>query len=297
VTYGVLPFAEKKFIEIRGRRMAYIDEGDGAPIVFQHGNPTSSYLWRNVMPACRGLGRLIACDLIGMGDSDKLLNSNANSYTYAEHRQFIFALWEELGIDRDVVFVLHDWAPWLAFEWARLYPGRTQGIAYMEAVVMPLTWDDLPEAARDLLRGFRSPAGEKMALDDNIFVEKLLPGLVLRELSNSEMAIYRKPYLNAGEDRRPTLAAPQSLPIAGSPADVAELVAENAAWIANSPIPKLYIHAEPGALDQGAQREFCRKWPNQIEATVRGAHFIQEDSPEEIGAAVADFVRGVRSKN
>ncbi len=159
-----LPFAEKKFTEVKGHRMAYIDEGEGAPIVFQHGNPTSSYLWRNVMPACRGLGRLIACDLIGMGDSDKLYPSGPDRYTYAEQRDFLFALWDKLGLGNDVVFVVHDWGAALGFDWANRNRDRVQGIAYMEAIVLPLAWDDFPESARDTFRAFRSPAGEDMVL-------------------------------------------------------------------------------------------------------------------------------------
>jgi haloalkane dehalogenase len=200
-----LPFAEKKLIEIKGHRMAYIDEGEGAPIVFQHGNPTSSYLWRNVMPACRGLGRLIACDLIGMGDSAKLPNSGPNRYTYAEHSSFLFALWEELKLGNEVIFVVHDWGSALAFDWANQHRDRVQGIAYMEAIAIPLVWSDFPEFALDTFRGFRSSAGEDMVLRDNVFVERVLPSAVMRQLTDTEMHHYRKPFVNAGEDRRPTL--------------------------------------------------------------------------------------------
>jgi haloalkane dehalogenase len=290
-----LPFAEKRFMEVEGRRMAYIDEGEGAPIVFQHGNPTSSYLWRNVMPACRGLGRLVACDLIGMGDSDKLPDSGPGRYSYAEQRGFLFALWEKLDLGDDVVFVVHDWGSALGFDWANRNRGRVQGIAYMEAIVMPLAWDDFPESVRDIFRGFRSPAGEDMILRDNMFVEQLLPGAVVRTLADAEMAHYRKPFLNPGEDRRPTLSWPRQIPLEGEPPDVVEAVSEYSAWLARSEVPKLYIHAEPGGLDHGKSRDFCRTWPNQTEITVKGVHFVQEDSPAEIGAAVANFVRGLRA--
>ncbi len=292
-----LPFAEKKFVEIKGRRMAYIDEGEGAPIVFQHGNPTSSYLWRNVMPACRGLGRLIACDLIGMGDSDKLDASGPDRYTYAEQRDFLFALWEKLGLGNDVVLVLHDWGSALGFDWAHQNQSRVQGIAYMESIVMPLEWSDFPEQVRDVFRAFRSPSGDDMILRDNFFVEQLLPGAVMRPLSDVEMAYYRKPFLNPGEDRRPTLSWPRQIPLHGEPADVVKTVREYAQWLAQSQVPKLYIHVEPGALDQGKASEFCRSWPNQKEITAKGIHFVQEDSAAEIGAAVADFVRGLRQKS
>jgi haloalkane dehalogenase len=290
------PFAEKRFIEIKGRRMAYIDEGDGAPIVFQHGNPTSSYLWRNVMPACRGLGRLIACDLIGMGDSDKLEPSGPDHYTYAEQRAFLFALWDELELGDEVVLVLHDWGSALGFDWASHNRDRVQGIAYMESIVMPIEWSDFPEKARDIFRAFRSAAGEDLILRDNAFVERMLPGSLIRRLEEAEMAEYRRPYLNPGEDRRPTLTWPRQIPLEGEPAGVVKVVTDYASWLSQSQVPKLYIHAEPGALDQGRPREFCRKWPNQKEVTVKGIHFVQEDSPAEIGAALADFVRGLRGQ-
>jgi haloalkane dehalogenase len=288
------PFAPKKFLEIKDRRMACIDEGQGAPIVFQHGNPTSSYLWRNVMPACRGLGRLIACDLIGMGDSDKLPNSGPERYTYAEQRDFLFAFWEELKLGNDVIFVLHDWGSVLGFDWANRHRDRVQGLAYMEAIVTPMEWSDFPERARDTFRAFRTPAGDDMVMRNNVFVERVLPGSIIRQLSSAEMDHYRRPFLNPGEDRRPTLTWPRQIPIDGEPAEVVKIVSEYGQWLAHSQVPKLYFHTEPGALDQGRQREFCRTWPNQTEVTVKGIHFVQEDSPTEIGAAVAAFVRSVR---
>ncbi len=288
------PFAPTKFLEIKGRRMACIDEGQGAAIVFQHGNPTSSYLWRNVMPACRGLGRLVACDLIGMGDSDKLPDSGPDRYTYAEQREFLFAFWEELKLGNEVIFVLHDWGSALGFEWANQHRGRVQGLAYMEAIVMPMAWSDFPERARNTFRAFRSPAGEDMILRDNAFVERALPGSITRQLSSIEMEHYRRPFVNPGEDRRPTLTWPRQIPLDGEPADVVKIVGDYSQWLAQSQVPKLYFHTEPGALDQGRQREFCRTWPNQTEVTVKGIHFVQEDSPIEIGAAVANFVRSLR---
>lgn len=288
------PFGEKKFIEIKGRRMAYIDEGTGDPILFQHGNPTSSYLWRNIMPHCAGLGRLIACDLIGMGDSDKLDPSGPERYAYAEHRDYLDALWEALDLGDRVVLVVHDWGSALGFDWARRHRERVQGIAYMEAIAMPIEWADFPEQDRDLFQAFRSQAGEELVLQDNVFVEQVLPGLILRPLSEAEMAAYREPFLAAGEARRPTLSWPRQIPIAGTPADVVAIVRDYAGWLSESPIPKLFINAEPGCLTTGRMRDFCRTWPNQTEITVAGAHFIQEDSPDEIGAAIAAFVRRLR---
>ncbi len=294
MTISDRPFAEKKFFEIKGRRMAYIDEGEGDAIVFQHGNPTSSYLWRNVMPHCRGIGRLIACDLIGMGDSDKLDASGPDRYTLAEHQGYVDALWEALDLGDRVTLVLHDWGGALGLDWARRHADRIAGIAYMEGIVTPLSWAEFPDAARDLFRAFRSPAGEQLVLEDNIFVEKVLPGLVIRPMSEVEMTIYRAPFRHAGEDRRPTLTWPRQLPLDGEPADVVATVRAFADWMAVNTIPKLFVNAEPGAVLKGPLREACRAWPNQTEVTVAGTHFIQEDSPDEIGSAVAAFVRGLQ---
>ena len=288
-------FAEKKFIEIKGRKMAYIDEGDGAPIVFQHGNPTSSYLWRNVMPACVGLGRLIACDLIGMGDSDKLPNSGPDRYTYLEQREFLFALWEELGLKRDVILVIHDWGSTLGFDWAYQHPDRVQGIAYMEAPGIPLTWSDFPdEPSRDIIRAFRSEAGEDMVLRDNLFVESFLIDPEKDHLSDADKAEYRRPYLNPGEDRRPTLSWPRQIPLDGSPSDVAKVASESSDWLKSSAVPKLWIRGNPGFISNGRVATFCEGLKNQREVEVKGGHFLQESSGPEIGKAVADFVREVR---
>lgn len=284
------PYGEKAFATVNGRRMAYIETGSGDAIVFQHGNPTSSYLWRNVMPHCEGLGRLVACDLIGMGDSDKLEDSGPDSYGYSEQRDYLFALWDRIGIGSNVVLVLHDWGSALGFEWAQRNPDRVRGIVYMEAIVQPLTWEDWPENARRVFQGFRSEAGEEMVLDNNVFVERVLPNAVLRGLTDEEMAVYRAPFLNAGEDRRPTLSWPRQIPVDGAPAGVVGVVESYGGWLAGSPVPKLFVNAEPGAILTGRQRAFCRTWPNQTEVTVPGAHFIQEDSPDEIGKAIAEWI-------
>jgi len=291
MSLSATPFAAKKFIDVMGRRMAYIDEGEGDPIVFQHGNPTSSYLWRNVMARCRGLGRLVACDLIGMGDSQKLEPSGPHRYTYAEQRQYLFALWEALALGDRVVLVLHDWGSALGFDWANGHRHRVRGIVYMEAIVTPLTWEDWPESARRVFKSFRSADGEEMVLKKNLFVERVLPASVIRPLTEAEMTEYRRPYLAPGEDRRPTLTWPRQIPVDGSPADVVEVVNGYARWLSASELPKLFVNAEPGSILTGRQRAFCRSWPNQREVTVSGSHFIQEDSPDEIGDAVANFVR------
>lgn len=288
------PYATKKRVEIKGRGMACIDVGEGPAIVFQHGNPTSSYLWRNVMPHCEGLGRLVACDLIGMGDSDKLPNSGPARYTYAEQRDYLFALWDQLALGSNIILVLHDWGSALGFEWARKNAERVAGIAYMEAIVTPVTWADWPENARRVFQGFRSDGGEEMVLVKNTFVERVLPGSVIRKMLDEEMAEYRRPFASPGEDRRPTLTWPRQIPIEGEPADVVTVVENYSAWLAVSKMPKLFINADPGSILVGRQREVCRAWPNQTEITVKGLHFIQEDSPDEIGRAVAEFVRAVR---
>jgi len=275
--------------------MAVIDVGEGKAIVFQHGNPTSSYLWRNVMPHCEGLGRLVACDLIGMGDSDKLVPAGPERYSYAEQREYLFALWDKLDLGDDIVLVMHDWGSALGFEWARLNTERVAGLAYMEALVMPLAWEDWPQQARRAFQGFRSPAGEELILANNMFVERVLPGSILRRLSEAEMAEYRRPFAKAGEDRRPTLNWPRQIPIAGAPTEVVAIVEDYARWLSASSLPKLFLNAEPGSILVGRQREFCRSWPNQTEVTIKGLHFVQEDSPSEIGAAVAAFVARLRA--
>ena len=289
------PFAAKKFATVKGKRMAYVEAGDGEAVVFQHGNPTSSYLWRNVMRRCAGLGRLVACDLIGMGDSDKLAPSGPDRYTYAEQRDYLFALWDQLALGDKIVLVLHDWGSALGFDWAERNRARVAGIVYMEAIVTPLTWDDWPENAKRAFQGFRSGKGEEMILTNNMFVERVLPGSVLRKLANEEMAVYRAPFAEPGESRRPTLTWPRMIPVDGEPADVAMTVERYAAWLASSDVPKLFINAEPGSILTGRQRDICRRWPQQTEVTVKGLHFIQEDSPDEIGDAIASFVRRLRS--
>ncbi|HEU5383520.1 MAG TPA: haloalkane dehalogenase [Ktedonobacteraceae bacterium] len=278
---------QKRYGEVLGRKMAYVEAGQGDPIVFLHGNPTSSYLWRNIIPFVADLGRCIAPDLIGMGDSEKLSESGPNTYTFVEHRRYLDALLAALGVERQVTFVVHDWGSALGFDWANRHRDAIKGIAYMEAIVQPLTWAQWNEQARSIFQGFRSPAGEKMILERNLFVEAVLPGSIQRKLTDAEMEEYRRPYREPGESRRPTLTWPRQIPIDGEPADVTEIVRQYAAWLGASPLPKLFINAEPGAILTGSQREFCRTWPNQTEVTVLGSHFIQEDSPDQIGEALA----------
>jgi haloalkane dehalogenase len=283
----------KQTISVKGKTMAYVEMGEGDPIIFQHGNPTSSYLWRNVMPHLAKQGRCIAIDLIGMGDSDKLDDVGADSYRFVEHREYLDGALEALGVSKNVTWVIHDWGSALGFDWANRHRHAMKGIAYMEGIVKPVTWDEWPEAARGVFQGFRSEAGEAMVLEKNTFVERVLPGSVIRGLTDEEMAVYRRPFEKAGEDRRPTLTWPRQIPIEGEPADVVEIVQSYADWLSTSDLPKLFINAEPGAILIGAQREFCRTWPNQTEVTVAGTHFIQEDSPDEIGQAVSDWLKNI----
>jgi len=289
---GSKPYGELKYREVKGRRMAYIDEGGGDAIVFQHGQPTSSYVWRNVMPHLQGMGRLIACDLIGMGNSDKLDASlGADRYSLSSHRNYLFDLWDQLDLGSRVVLVLDDWGAVLGLDWARQNSQRVKGIVHMEAIAAPLSWPDIPEQARSLFSALRSPEGERMVLEENIFVEKILPQAVIRQLTDAELNHYRSPFRNSGEDRRPMLSWPRSLPIDGEPVQVADVVSRNGTWLAQSYVPKLFINGEPGTLVKGRLREIIRQWPNQTEVTVRGRKLLQEDSPEEIGAAIMNFIK------
>jgi haloalkane dehalogenase len=283
----------KKKAPVLEYTMSYVDEGSGDPIVLLHGNPTSSYLWRNIIPHLSSLGRCVAPDLIGMGDSDKLKNSGPDSYSFVEHRKYLDALLEEIGVTDNVIFVAHDWGSALGFDWAYRHPNKVKGIVYMEAILFHYEWSGWPEDARKIFQGFRSPAGEELILDKNYFIELVLPNSVIRELTPSEMDVYRRPYLNPGEDRRPTLTWPRQIPIEGQPQDVVEIVTTYSEWLSTADIPKLFINAEPGAILVGKARDFCRTWSNQEEVTVKGKHFIQEDSPDEIGQSIAEFIRKI----
>ncbi len=283
---------EKQFKTILGKRMAYVDEGIGDPIVFLHGNPTSIYLWRNIMPHLEGRGRLIAIDMIGMGDSEKLDNAGDGSYSLAENSKYTFALLEALGVNENVTLVLHDWGSGVGFNWTNQHRDAVKAIAFMEAIVTPFpTWDDFPKELHGPIGMLRSPEGNKMVLEDNFFIETVLPNTILRPLTEAEHAEYRRPFLEAGEDRRPTLAGPRQLPIAGEPADTIAMIASYANYLANSKdIPKLFINADPGAFLVGYARDFVRTWPNLKEVTVKGSHFIQEDSPNEIGELISEWL-------
>ena len=288
---AAFPFKKRRQGVLNGE-MAYVEVGEGDPIVLLHGNPTSSYLWRNVLPHLASRGRCIAPDLIGMGDSDKLPNSGPNSYRFVEHRQYLDALLQALNVRERVTLVIHDWGSALGFDWANRHREAVKGIAYMEAIIRPQDWGHWDNAnMRPALQALRSAAGESMVLQDNFFIEQILPKAILRTLSAVEMAAYRRPFAEPGEGRRPTLTFVRQIPIEGEPADVAEIVAGYADWLASSRVPKLFVKAEPGLLiSGGANLEFARSLPAQTEVTVAGVHYVQEDSPDEIGKAVADWM-------
>ncbi|MDE2779144.1 MAG: haloalkane dehalogenase [Chloroflexota bacterium] len=290
--YALDPYPRHR-VECAGVDLSYVDTGTESgmdAVVFLHGNPTCAYLWRNILPHLEPLARCLAPDLMGMGDSGKATDG---SYRFVDHRRHLDAWFDAVVPEGPVTLVVHDWGSALGFHWAFRNQERIKGLAYMEALVRPLTWDEWPDRARRMFQGYRSRAGEDMVLTNNVFVERTLPGSTLRGISDEALQVYRRPYLEAGESRRPTLSWPRDIPIDGEPPDVVAIVREYADWLAQSGITKLFINAEPGAILTGAQREFCRSWPNQQEVTVPGVHFIQEDSPNEIGQAIAEWYQGI----
>ena len=287
----------KKSVEVLGKRMAYVEVGEGDPIIFLHGNPTSSYLWRNVIPHLADQGRCIAPDLIGMGDSEKLESPDPDRYRFVEHRRYLQALLETLGVEERVTLVIHDWGSALGFDWARTHANSVAGIAHMEAIVRPMDWKDWPKAVTPPFQMLRSEAGDAAVLEDNFFVERMLPMSIMRRIGDAERNAYGRPFANPGEDRRPTLTWPREIPLGGEPSDVVEIVGQYADWLSTSDVPKLFINAEPGAILTGSNRDFVRTWPNQTEVTVQGLHYVQEDSPDEVGRAIADWRRGLAGLN
>jgi len=279
----------KQYKTVQGKQMAYHEVGEGDPVVFLHGNPTSSYLWRNIIPHVADRARCIAPDLIGQGDSDKLDDVSEGTYRFVDHREYLDGLLDQLDLGDHITFVIHDWGSALGFDWANRHRDRVAGIAYMEGIVTPIEWANFDEGGRRVFQGFRSPAGEEMVIEKNIFVERVLPSAVLRGLSEEEMVDYREPFLDP-QHRRPTLTWPRQIPIEGEPEDVVAIVNDYAEWLKSSDLPKLFVNADPGSILTGPQRDFCRTWPNQTEVTVSGSHFVQEDSPNEIGQAIADWL-------
>jgi len=278
----------RKYLPVLGTRMAYVDAGSGDPIVFLHGNPTPSYLWRKIIPRLLPFGRCLAPDYVGMGNSGAAADGG---YRFIDQQRYLDAWFETVGLGRNVILVVHDWGSALGFSWAQRHPERVKAIIYMESIVRPfLSWNEWPEATRAFFQAQRSPAGEDLILEKNLFIEYLLP---LRNIAPEVVEVYRRHYRNPGPSRMPMLAWTRDLPIAGEPADVVEIVESYSRWLSQSPIPKLFIDADPAGFLIGAQREFCRRWPNQQVVTVRGSHFLQEDSPEEVGEACARFVAKV----
>ncbi len=283
---------EKKMVEVNGKQMAVHDSGSGQSVVFLHGNPTSSYLWRNIIPHVATTARCVAPDLIGHGDSDKLDDTSPGQYTFVQHREYLDGVLDALDLGDDIILVIHDWGSALGFDWANRHRDRVAGIVFMEAIVRPVTWDEWPELARPIFQAFRSDAGEEMVIEKNLFVEAVLPGSIIRDFEPAEMDEYRKPFTEP-QHRRPTLTWPRQIPIDGEPAEVVEIVQSYADWLSGASLPKLFVNADPGAILTGAQRDFVRSWPNLSEVTVHGNHFLQEDSPDEIGQAINDWMNGL----
>ncbi len=280
----------RRRVQVLDTQMSYVDTGTGRPVVFLHGNPTSSYLWRNIVTHVRDAARCLAPDLVGMGRSGR---APSGSYRFVDHSRYLDAWFDEVGLEDKVILVGHDWGSALGFHWANRHRDRIAGVVYMEAIVQSLSWGQWPSAASRIFQGFRSGSGESMILEDNLFVERVLPGSIIRDLTEQEMDVYRRPFLETGESRRPTLTWPREIPLDGQPADVVSIVDEYSAWLSGSQVPKLFVNAEPGAILTGSQRDFCRTWPNQTEVTVKGVHFVQEDSPDEIGDAIIRWIGGL----
>jgi len=278
----------KKYKMVDRIRMAYYEVGEGDPIVFLHGNPTSSYLWRNVIPHVQHLGRCIAPDLVGMGDSEKLPNSGPGVYTYLAHRKYLYELLEQLGVNENVTFVIHDWGSALGFNWAQLHPDKVKGIAYMESLMGPPQREDITPSK--FFQVLRSERGDKAVLEDNMFITMFLREVGLY-LSEEDKAEYRRPFLEPGESRRPTLTWPREVPFGGQPAETAEIINSYTNWLLEGDIPKLFIPAIPGIIFSVEElRRFARSLPNQKIVQVYGGHFVQEISGDAIGRAVAEWI-------
>lgn len=283
--------ASSRAVRVRGHHLAYTEAGSGAPVVFLHGNPTSSHLWRDVIPYVAASARCIAPDLIGMGASTKLPGHGDARYHFDVHRAHLDDLLAAVVGGEPAVLVVHDWGGVLGMDWARRHRHAVRGLVYLETFVRPPTKAEYPPAIREVFEALRSPEGERMCLRENFFVEKMLPAGVLRTLTDGELDAYRAPFAVAGEDRRPTLAWARQVPLDGQPADIAEIIAAYGGWLAKSPLPKLHVRGDPGQImAREAQYAFCRSWANQQEVTVPGLHFLPEDSPHQIGAAIAAWI-------
>lgn len=281
----------RKRVSILDTNIAYVDAGEGDPIVFLHGNPTPSYLWRKIIPYLLPFGRCLAPDYVGMGNSGAAPDG---SYRFADHQRYLDAWFETMGLRENVILVVHDWGSALGFSWAQRHPERVRALVYMEAIVRPFfSWDEWPAATREFFKAQRTPAGEDLILQKNLFIEYLLP---LRNIPEEAIEVYRRHYRNPGPSRQPMLSWTRELPIEGQPQDVNQIVDSYSRWLASSPLPKLFIDADPAGFLIGSQREFCRAWPNQQAVTVQGSHFLQEESPDDVGKAIAYFVAKVLAR-
>tara|TARA_A100001011_G_scaffold34965_2_gene33312 strand:+ start:3010 stop:3864 length:855 start_codon:yes stop_codon:yes gene_type:complete len=280
----------KKFIEIKNTKIAYIDEGKGDAIIFIHGNPTSSYLWRNIAPNFKKYYRVIVPDLVGMGDSEKLDGIDNHGYSFNGQYEYLDSFLKELDLGTRMHLVIHDWGCGLGLKFARLNSDVISSITFMEGVTVPLTWDQWPEAGTKIFELFRSDAGEELILDKNFFVERILFNDPIDPMSEETKNEYLRPFIQQGEDRRPTLTFPRNIPFNKEPLDTYNEIAKNAQFHSESSIPKLFINADPGFLLVGTQRDEVRSWKNTKEVIVKGNHFIQEDSPLEITAHIKTFL-------
>ncbi len=280
----------KKSLTINNNQMAFIDEGNGETLIFIHGNPTSSFLWRNIAPHFIDKYRVIVPDLIGMGDSDKLEGIDNEDYNFKGHYKYLSELIKNLNIMTPIHLVIHDWGCALGLKYARHNPLLVKSITFMEGMTIPLSWDQWPEIGTKIFKLFRSEIGEELVLDKNIFVERILFTDPIKPMDDEIKNKYLDPFKDKGEGRRPTLSWPRNIPLDGEPKDVYLEMSQNAKFHKNSQIPKLFINAEPGFLLVGSQRDEVRKWKNLTEVTVKGKHFIQEDSPEEITKNIKTFL-------
>ncbi|MBI4571552.1 MAG: haloalkane dehalogenase [Chloroflexi bacterium] len=281
---------ESRFVEVAGSRIHYVEEGSGDPVLFLHGNPTSSYLWRNIMPYAARAGRAIAMDLIGMGKSDKL----DLEYRFVDHARYVDGFIEQLGL-RNITFVVHDWGSALGFHYARRHEANVKGLAFMEAIYRPFTWAEFPEQARGVFQGFRTPeTGWDMVANRNMFVELVLPSAIVRKLSDEEMARYREPFPTP-ESRKPVWRWPNEIPIDGEPEDVHEIATAYWQWLQETDVPKIVFAAQPGALIRAEMlAELQAKLKNLTVVDIGpGLHFVQEDSPHTIGEALLAWYRGL----
>jgi haloalkane dehalogenase len=286
------PMDGYKTISIEGARIAYVERDEGRPIIFLHGNPSSSYLWRNVIPHVAGRGRAIALDLAGMGRSEPA----RSGYRFADHARRLEAFIEQLAL-RDVVFVAHDWGAALAFDYAQRHPKNVAGIAFMEGVLPPAfpqpSFEAMGPEMGGMFRAFKDPVqGRQMVVEQNVFIEGILPRFVNRPLGETAMAEYRSPYVNAAR-REPLLAWPREVPIAGEPADVVQAMSRIEGYMTSSRTPTLLLYAEPGVLVPPAAVGWYTARMRNLETVFVGQafHFIQEDQPVAIGRAVSDWLR------